>query len=377
MGSDPQAILKDLIRLTEEVRGITSLPSVKSIGIKIRCVKKPPSSSPHRRINFKPCYYRPPKPMPKTKNKSKQSSSLNRKCPRRLSRVVSSRPLSSSSTLRIPPSSSSSSSECSLERPSSSLSSLSFSTSNNQVLENGTQLVSYPPVLEQLALTNKHIMPPLPEMARPSMFKDNGLMTKAKRHEDSTLDLHEIEKWEITQVLEDTSYAHPHTIVEIFVNPTGPADGSILTMSEVRAILRVLRLRVEMNQYQIHTCFPVLAISYIASKHGDNTDCRSGRIVQAHHDGRHLVIQYTKRFDFINEKKASAALNTFLHYYLCEPIKTMTANSREGGSWRWLSKWSVRKKARRVDISTNGEGLGSESREDLPLWGWFTKKLTM
>ncbi|KAL4868041.1 hypothetical protein BDV12DRAFT_197605 [Aspergillus spectabilis] len=354
MGSDPHIILKDLIRLNEEVEKISSLPSVKNIGIKVRCVKKPPSSSPHRRIPFKPCYYRPPKP--------KQPES-HRKCARRLSRVVSSRPLSSSSTLRIHQSSSSSSSASSSSRSSSSSCSL-FSSTSNHALETANQQASYPPVLEQLAQNNKHSMPPIPETTRPSVFKDNGLMTKAKRHEDATLDLHETEKWEITQVLEDTTYTHPHTIVEIFVNPTGPTDGSVLTMSEVRAVLRVLRLRVEMNQYQDHTCFPVLVISYIAR-----------RILQAHHDGRHLAIQYSKRFDFIDEKKAPAALDTFLHYYLSEPVKTKTSNGKkEGGSWRWFTKWGVRKKARRFDTS---DDLAVESKEDSSLLDWLTKKLTV
>lgn len=84
---------------------------------------------------------------------------------------------------------------------------------------------------------------------------------KGKLPQDETVELHEDDEWKVTQVLEDTTYNNPHAIVEIVVRAHGYTDGSFLTANEVKAIVRVIKLRMDMRQYRHHGCCPPVRFS--------------------------------------------------------------------------------------------------------------------
>lgn len=84
---------------------------------------------------------------------------------------------------------------------------------------------------------------------------------KGKLPQDEAVELHEDDEWKVTQVLEDTTYNNPHAIIEIVVRGQGYTDGSFLTANEVKAIVRVMKLRVDMRQYRHHGCCPPVCSS--------------------------------------------------------------------------------------------------------------------
>lgn len=54
----------------------------------------------------------------------------------------------------------------------------------------------------------------------------------------------------------------------------------------------------------------LLVLSYMGSKHG--------RIIQAHHDGKEMIIQCSELFSF--KDKETPPVELFLRYYCSEPI---------------------------------------------------------
>ncbi|KAL3474108.1 hypothetical protein BJX99DRAFT_232197 [Aspergillus californicus] len=75
-------------------------------------------------------------------------------------------------------------------------------------------------------------------------------------------------------------------------------------------------------------------------------ECKTGRIVQAYHDGRQLVIEYSHRFNLIDEDMAPASLALFARYYLSEPkmVKALAGKDyqQEESAKKAANGWSVR-----------------------------------
>ncbi|OJJ61794.1 hypothetical protein ASPSYDRAFT_40332 [Aspergillus sydowii CBS 593.65] len=209
---------------------------------------------------------------------------------------------------------------------------------------------------------------------------------KGKLPQDEAVELHEDDEWKVTQVLEDTTYNNPHAIVEIVIRAHGYTDGSFLTANEIKAIVRVMKLRMDMRQYRRHGCCPpVLALSYVATMSGNDTEYRSARILQAYHDGRQLVIQYSERFDLSNAQRAAVSLEKFLRYYFCEPVKTAALTDKKDEElWKVLQSWSAIKKRYHMDPKKDSEyekgdknendGVDSETKHR-SFRHWFNKLL--
>lgn len=157
-------------------------------------------------------------------------------------------------------------------------------------------------------------------------------VSKGKYQPDESLELYERDRWEVLQVLEDESHANPHMVVEMRVCLERSSDELAPTASEIRAIVRLMMVRVGMTQYH-HQCLPVgfpsaalkladhqvLVLSHLVDADGT---CKSGRIMQAHHDGRQLMIQYSGRIDLFTGGTMSTSLNSFLRYFFSEPTNT-------------------------------------------------------
>ncbi|KAL4782256.1 hypothetical protein BJX76DRAFT_369279 [Aspergillus varians] len=364
MESSYEKIYQDITRLHEQEENILSVTAARGLGIKIRRVEQPTSSRP---VPFKPCFFLPPKG-------DKTRSSL--RFAKRASCVAASSPSSSTSTLPYPRPSFHSSASSSLRRSSSSC--LPSSSADESQLENGGHDVAYPSMVQSLAETKRLLLPRLPRTARRAALTANGPVMKGKCRQDETVELHEDNTWKITQVLEDTKYNNPHAIIEIMVNSHTPTDEFFLTVSEVKALLRLLKLRMGMSQYQHHACLPVLALSYITTRDEKDTEYQSGRIVQAHHDGCQLVIQYSQRLEFSNVQMAPASLDKFLRYYFSEPVKTgVTGGEKnEDDPSRMLQSWNTLKKRCRINWSVAEEDTRiSEGKEDRPFRHWLNKVL--
>ncbi|KAL6237228.1 hypothetical protein BDW75DRAFT_88860 [Aspergillus navahoensis] len=386
---------REITRLHGQEETLTTLTAARDLGIKLRRVEQLPSSFDHA-VPFKPCFFLPPKAAAQSKTKEKRRGrgkkyKYNRRCVNCASTSCaagsSSSPSSSTSASPSRPSCSAflrASSSWSLVR-SPCFSSLVLSTwacdgssgvpvGDGGEGEDGTHGgLRYPYMVKNLAEMRGIPQPPLPKIARKVMLTANGSVMKGKYRQDQAVALHEDAKWKVTQVFEDTTYAQPHAIVEICVNSQGPTDGSFLTVCEVRAILRVMKLRIEMSQYHNHACLPVLALSYIASERGHKSEYRSGRILQAHHDGRQLVIQYSQRHDFFTAELAPASLDKFLRYYFSEPVNVGALGGMKNGE-RWkLLQWN-RANKRRHHSSDVIDCPANEAKEDRFFRRWFKKK---
>ncbi|KAL2826493.1 hypothetical protein BDW59DRAFT_161011 [Aspergillus cavernicola] len=350
MPSKQKQIQKDIVRLHEALGKVTSLAAARNLGIKIRRVETP---SPNKPIPFSKCLFLPPS--------SPKGEKTSEKCAKPALEAPSSLP-SSLPTASTPHTSSRFSSACSSSRPWSYSSSPLSSTCDG--LDNGGYGPAYP-MINYVAKSNGHDLPDLPKLSRPSVLKPDGATTKGKWHAQPALELSESGQWKITQVLEDTTYNHPHAIAEILVDSQSRTDGSYLTASEIRAIIQVMRVRMAMPQYQDHPSLPVLALSYIGVRSENEMECKSGRILQAHHNGRQLVIQYSHRFDFVNADAGPASLDTFLRYYFSEPVITSSfGGKKERDSWNLLQRWKVLRERRGVEMGENSRGR---------IWGWFSK----
>jgi hypothetical protein len=71
------------------------------------------------------------------------------------------------------------------------------------------------------------------------------------------LELHEDGQWEITEILEDHTYKRPHCVAELFLNPTHQMDSRMISLTEIKAVLRLMRNRMELRRYAHHSSFPV------------------------------------------------------------------------------------------------------------------------
>ncbi|KAL3489253.1 hypothetical protein BJX62DRAFT_209846 [Aspergillus germanicus] len=84
-----------------------------------------------------------------------------------------------------------------------------------------------------------------------------SLTSKAKRPFIPNLELNEDSQWEITGILEDHTYKRPHCVAELFLNPTHQMDSRVVSLTEIKAVLRLTRNRMELKRYAHHTYFPV------------------------------------------------------------------------------------------------------------------------
>lgn len=118
---------------------------------------------------------------------------------------------------------------------------------------------------------------------------------------------------------------------------------------------------------------------------GNDTEYRSARILQAYHDGRQLVIQYSERFDLSNAQRAAVSLEKFLRYYFCEPVKTAALTDKKDEElWKVLQSWSAIKKRYHMDPKKDSEyekgdknendGVDSETKHR-SFRHWFNKLL--
>ncbi|KAL2865098.1 uncharacterized protein BJX67DRAFT_383097 [Aspergillus lucknowensis] len=331
MPSKRQKVYKDIVRLQEAVEEISNPLSARKLGINIHQIQH--SLTSDQPIPFKPCLFLPFRTQKPDPNPSQE-------CAERASHGPSSS-TSSGSMSHTLSSFLRSSFPFSSSRPSSA-SYLSFSGcfGPDPPPTNAGDGASYPPVLEQVAKENGYALPPLTDISRSSVLKSNGPTAGGKWSYIPSLELHEDNRWEVTEILEDPTYAHPHTVVEIFMVLEHPMDGDLLSLTEIRAILRLMRIRMELAQYQHHTAVPVLALSYVRCGSEEDGECKPIRIVQAHHRGRKLVIQYVQKIDFADAGIVPAALDTFLGYHFSNPMATSTPSEKKtnGGSWLF-KKW--------------------------------------
>ncbi|RDW63179.1 uncharacterized protein DSM5745_10290 [Aspergillus mulundensis] len=403
---------RDIVRLHDQETTLTTLTAARNLGVNIRIVEQPQSlssissSSFKQPVPFNPCFFLPPKAKAPASSTSKprttripelirgRSEKPMHECVTCASKSCepggSSSPATSTSPFlsrqRCLQSSSTSSSgsgvrsSCSSSLVSRTLDgdgdSLSSSSSCSGSSGDGIESEGGP-MVKTLAEMKGFSVPKLPTLGKRPVLTANGPVMKGKYRQDQAVALHEDDKWKIIQVLEDTSYTWPHAIIEMIVNSRGLLDGSVLTASEVRAILRVMKLRMELSQYQHHPCLPVLALSYVATGHGPNIEYRSGRIIQAHHDGEQLVIQYSQRHDLYTAQGAPVSLDKFLRYYFSEPVKTGALGGEEdvGESWKLL-QWNMGTKRRR-DSSDGDDIPTDEDKEDRSFRRWFSKRLVL
>ncbi|KAL4920584.1 hypothetical protein BDW62DRAFT_198886 [Aspergillus aurantiobrunneus] len=363
MQSLRQKIYRDIDRLHEQEDQIKNITVARDLGIKIRRVEQPASA--RRPVPFKPCFFLPPK------DRKRKSSRL---CAKRASSADSSASPSSSVLPTHESPSQSSSTSLSLRR-SSFFSSRSSTVSDTGQEKNEKDDVAHPPILVALAELKGLTLQRL-HKDQQTVLTAKGPVTKGKTRYDESLELEQLHRWKVTEVLEDTTYVHPHAIIELCVNPQARTDAFFLTVSEVKAMVRVMKLRMKMNQYQEHVCLPVLALSYIAGKPGGEYE--SGRIIQAHHDGQQLMIQYSQRLDFSSEQMAPASLDKFLRYYFCEPVKTRIFGERECDKdpWDLSQSWNAMKKRCGIDLSDADDDCWDiEGKEDTSMRRWLNKFL--
>ncbi|KAL4988659.1 hypothetical protein BDW68DRAFT_176631 [Aspergillus falconensis] len=342
----------EIIRLHGQEDTLTTLTAARDLGIKIRRVEQPPSSS-DRAVPFKPCFFLPPKAAAHWFLFVALVLYFGFAIAPELFCVFVRAVVFVFGTLVF------------------------LGVRGGGEGEDGTDGgPRYPYMVKSLADMKGIPQPPLPKIAKKEILTANGSVMKGKYRQDQAVALHEDAKWKVTQVFEDTTYTKPHVIAEICVNSQGPTDGSFLTACEIRAILRIMKLRIEMSQYHNHACFPVLALSYIASGRGDKTEYRSGRILQAHHDGRQLVIQYSQRHDFYTAELAPASLDKFLRYYYSEPVKVGALCGMENEEPRRLLQWN-RVNKQHHNLINRDDCSASEAKADRFFRRWFKKRMVL
>ncbi|KAI9375229.1 hypothetical protein BJX61DRAFT_540004 [Aspergillus egyptiacus] len=311
---DREKVWKDILRLHSKINEIKDLDAARRQRILIRRVETPVKE--RKPIQFTPSHFEPGNPV-------KEQRKTVWGCAKRASGASSpgspSSPASTSPTASTPHTVS------------------RFSSSGDA----GGPRVLYPPMLKYVAETNKHELPELKPNLAPTVLRQDGPTTKGKWRSGADLDLMEDEHWEIIEVLEDPEHRFPHALVEILVSTPDPTDPNwtAMTHREVKAILQVMRVRMEMEKNQHHAHLPVLVLSYYGARTEDGMDCKSGRIVQAHHDGRQLVMLYSHRFDFSSDSAAApAALEMFLRCYFCEPVANPESKKVKEG---WMQRLSL------------------------------------
>ncbi|PWY65590.1 hypothetical protein BO70DRAFT_185761 [Aspergillus heteromorphus CBS 117.55] len=159
----------------------------------------------------------------------------------------------------------------------------------------------------------------LPTAIRSNLFLDNlsslrecGATSKGKWRYQPDLELsnHEFDTdhWEILHLFEDAEHELSHIIFDLRQD-LDVDKTEYLTAGEIKAILRVMTVRMGLACYHEHVLMPILVVSYLNSK--------QGRILQAHHDGRSVIIQYTPLFNFGG--LAYGPVELFLRYYCSRP----------------------------------------------------------
>ncbi|KAL4896764.1 hypothetical protein BDV59DRAFT_199113 [Aspergillus ambiguus] len=119
-----------------------------------------------------------------------------------------------------------------------------------------------------------------------------------------------LENWKVIEIRRCPDRDHPHFI--IFVEHAYAAtNDETFTVGEVRAIIRwMCTLHVD-KAYKHHEMFPLLLITYTGPKHV--------RIIQAHHDGAKLVLQYTPLISFEDRNNLPSTL--VVRYAASMPVK--------------------------------------------------------
>ncbi|GKZ34202.1 hypothetical protein AbraIFM66950_004387 [Aspergillus brasiliensis] len=157
-------------------------------------------------------------------------------------------------------------------------------------------------------------------MDRLTTLRECGATSKGKWKQQPGLELVEklsTERWQILRILEDLDHEVPHAVCDIRQNIQVDKKKG-LTVAEVKAIMRIMAVRIGLDCYRQHSIMPVLAISYLNRK--------QGRILQAHYTGHRVVIQYTKVLEF--DGLEHHPIELFLRYYCSQPIGK-TANKRQ------------------------------------------------
>ncbi|OJJ77235.1 hypothetical protein ASPBRDRAFT_190561 [Aspergillus brasiliensis CBS 101740] len=151
-------------------------------------------------------------------------------------------------------------------------------------------------------------------------LRECGATSKGKWKQQPGLELVEklsTERWQILRILEDLEHEVPHAVCDIRQNiEVNKKKG--LTVAEVKAIMRIMAVRIGLDCYRRHSIMPILAISYLNPK--------QGRILQAHYTGHRVVIQYTKVLEL--DGLEHHPIELFLRYYCSQPIGK-TANKRQ------------------------------------------------
>ncbi|KAL4802175.1 hypothetical protein BDV18DRAFT_164348 [Aspergillus unguis] len=304
--TDSKALL-DIVHLHLNEDMIKDVPTARNLGIKVRCA----GGSTATPLSFKPAFFVPATDKKKLRLKRKDSKAHT--CAKRDMVEAGPGMSSSSSSLSswgFPPSSSSektmaSSRSTRSSTPSCKACEIEKATSQKEEI--------YPAIIKELAESKSPAAPPVPKKKVAPVLTPNG---QGKYRADASLDLFEAGKWEVTQILEDTTHARPHAIIEMKVYSSKQADEVAPTAGEIKAIIRVMKTRMGMSQYQGHNWLPILALSYIV---GSDGTIKAGRIMQAYHDGRQLVIQASERHDLLATERMPASLDIFVRYFFSEP----------------------------------------------------------
>ncbi|PLB52253.1 hypothetical protein P170DRAFT_488801 [Aspergillus steynii IBT 23096] len=124
--------------------------------------------------------------------------------------------------------------------------------------------------------------------------------------------------WETKRDLENPSYPH----LELCVLHGILATDEALAITELKAIARALRRRYQDPAFKLHNVVPLLMLSYLAPQHG--------RIIQAHHDGKNIVVQYTPLMSFEVKSPGEIAepISLFLRYQLSRPVGSTSRHCR-------------------------------------------------
>ncbi|PLB35907.1 uncharacterized protein BDW47DRAFT_127649 [Aspergillus candidus] len=150
-------------------------------------------------------------------------------------------------------------------------------------------------------------------------FRNDGAITKEKWSLRDELTLYQVDSashwWRVSEVLECPHHTHPHVVFDLASTEDAQSDEQSslvlqLKVGEIKSIIRIMRIAMEREYNRECLVVPVLVLSY--------TPPNYGRIIQAHHTGSNLIIQYTPRIAFDDPAFSPAEL--FLRYYCSKPV---------------------------------------------------------
>ncbi|KAL4861352.1 hypothetical protein BDV12DRAFT_204113 [Aspergillus spectabilis] len=110
--------------------------------------------------------------------------------------------------------------------------------------------------------------------------------------------------WESEADYEDFTHESPHMVIPLLSDTV--ATNEALTVGEVQVSIWVSRFRYRDRLFVKHDIIPILIISYVGPKHG--------RVVQVHHDGNQLIMQFSPLVSFQDEETAHASMMLFSLY---------------------------------------------------------------